>query len=71
MNNIAVRDLRPGMIVYIGSMQAKVLSAELADPPVAIAWGGQERAPAIKLELTIMAHPSEILSLTSATPHIP
>lgn len=65
MKDIAVRDLRPGMTVYIGSMQAKVAVANLAEPSTAIAWGGQERAPAIKLELTIMAHPSEILSLVT------
>lgn len=62
MKQIAVRDLRPGMTIYLGSTLAKVLSAELSDPPAMITWGGQEAAPAIKLELTIMAHPAETIA---------
>lgn len=61
MKDIAVRDLRPGMTVYIGSMRAKVSSANRAEPPTMIA-GGRKSAMAIKLELVVIAHPAETVS---------
>lgn len=66
MKDTAVRDLRPGMTIQIGSMRAKVTSAkvmngETGDPPTMIA-GGRKSAMAIKLELDLIAHPAEIMA---------
>lgn len=65
MKDIAVRDLRPGMTVQIGTMLAKVISAKVmngktGDPPTMIA-GGRKSAMAVKLELVVIVHPAEIM----------
>lgn len=75
MNEIAVRDLRPGMTIQIGSMLAKVSSAkvmngETGDPPTMVA-GGRKSAMAIKLELTVIAHPAETFSMSKEPPYGP